>query len=325
MMASTRRALALSLFSVFMLTGSVAAEPNYPTRAIRVIVPYAAGGTTDVLMRLIGQKLTERWQQPVIIDNKPGGGTIIGVEAGARAAPDGYTVTVVANSFAVNPSFRKTLPYDTLKDFVPVMRLASTPLILAVHPSIPVGSAVELVAYVKKNPGKLSYGSIGLGSSSHLVGEAFKAAAGINLTHIPYKGQAPALNDLLAGHVGVMFGNMPDVMPHVRAGSLKALAITSPARSSLEPSVPTMVEAGLTDVVAESWFGLLAPTGTPPEIVAKLNTEIGRVLSEADVKEKLAAQGLERSPGSSADFAAYLRAEIAKYAKILKAAGVQPE
>jgi tripartite-type tricarboxylate transporter receptor subunit TctC len=319
------RHLVIALLGLPLFASSAAATDAYPTRPVRVIVPYAAGGTVDVLMRQIGQKLTESWKQPIIIENKPGGGTIIGVEAGARAAGDGYTITAVANSFAINPSFKKSLPYDTVKDFVPVIRLASTPLIMAVHPSTPAKTVKEYVALAKQSPGKLAYGSIGPGSISHLLGEAFELSAGVDLNHIPYKGQAPATNDLLAGHIGLNFGNTPDLMPHIRNGSLRALAITSAQRSPLNPDLPTMVEQGYPDIVAESWFGLLVPTGTPPEIVTKLNTDIGRVLNDPEVADKLNAQGLIRSPNTAPEFGNALRGEIERYAKILKEANIQPE
>ena len=296
----------------------------YPAKPIRLVVPFPAGGSLDVVARAIGQKLTEAWSQPVVIDNRPGAGGNIGADLVAKAAPDGYTILEGAlSTHAVNVSLYSRMPYDPVRDFAPITLVAVTPNVLVVNPSLPVNSVKELIAYAKANPGKLSFGSGSNGSAGHLAGELFKIEAGVDMTHVPYKGGAPAMQDLLAGQTQLMFDNLANSMQQVRAGKLKALAVTTAQRSTLVPELPTLSEAGLPGFDISTWWGFMAPAGTSKEIIAKWNAEVTRILETPEMKAFFAQQGAEARPTSPEAFGEMIRSEIAKYAKIVKASGAK--
>ena len=315
----------LILFAVLLgVSGGVAHAEAYPSKPITMIVPFPAGGTTDILARAIGQELFKTLGQQVIVDNRPGAGGNIGSALVAKAAPDGYTLLMgTVGTHAINASLYAKMPYDTVKDFAPITQVAAVPNILVVNPTLPVKSVKELIAYAKANPGKLNFASSGNGTSIHLSGELFKTMAGVDMTHIPYKGSAPALTDLLGGQVNLMFDNMPSALPHVKAGKLRALAVTSGKRSPAAPDLPTIEEAGVPGYEASSWFGVLAPAGTPPDIVNKLNAEIVRILKTPEMKERLSSQGAEPVGSSPGEFAAHIKAEMAKWAKVVKESGAR--
>ena len=317
--------MGLVALSALTVVPSVALAQDYPSKPITIVVPFPAGGTLDNLTRSVGQKLSESFKQPVIIDNKPGAGTIIGTEIVSRSAPDGYTLGMVANSFAINPSLHNNLRYDTVKDFAPVSWIAYTPHMLVAHPDVPVKSVKDVVAGAKSNPGGFSFASFGAGTSPHIAIEMLKAQAGVDLLHIPYKGQAPALNDLLGGHVDMMFANVPDVLPHVKSGKLRAIALAHDKRIDSASDVETFKEAGIENFNSNSWFGVVAPAGTPPAIVEQLSAEFVRILSLADVRERLAAQGLEPAGTTPAEFADYLKSEMDKAATMVKASGASAQ
>jgi tripartite-type tricarboxylate transporter receptor subunit TctC len=296
----------------------------YPTKPIRIVVPFPPGGATDILARDVAQKLTEAWGQQVIVDNRPGAGGNIGSELVAKSAPDGYTLEMgTVGTHAINASLYAKMPYDHVKDFVPVILVAGVPNVLVVNPAVPVNSVAELIAYAKANPGKLNFASSGSGTSIHLSGELFKVMAGVQMTHIPYKGSAPALQDLLGGQVQLMFDNLPPSLPQIKAGKLRALAVTSATRAPALPDVPTLAEAGLPGFEASSWFGLLAPAGTPPAIVIKLNAEVAKWLATPDAKERLAKQGANAVGGTPEDFEKHIAAETVKWAKVVKESGAK--
>ncbi|MEP7058947.1 MAG: tripartite tricarboxylate transporter substrate binding protein, partial [Caldimonas sp.] len=270
------------------------AQDNYPARPVRIIVPYAAGGVADALPRIVGEKLTQKWKQPVIVENKPGASGNIGMEEGARAEPDGYTlVLAAAGNMTVNPILFRNLRFDTYKDFVPVTLLAASPNVLVVHPSVPAKNFRQLVAYAKEHPGKLNFATPGDGGGAHLAGELLNIEADIKTVHIPYKGIAPAVNDLLGGNVQMMFAGISTVLQHIKAGKLVAIAIASPRRSPQLPDVPTVAEAGLPGFDVTSWYGLVVRAGTPAAIVQKLQRDIAEVLKSDEVGAKLAGLGLE--------------------------------
>jgi tripartite-type tricarboxylate transporter receptor subunit TctC len=297
----------------------------YPNRTIRYIVPYPPGAFNDTLARIFAQKLSEAWGVPVIVENRPGGGTLIGNDSVAKAAPDGYTLLGVAFPFGANPSIYKSLPYDTLKDFTPLLFGGRTQNLLVIRPSMPIKTVQELIDYAKKNPGKVSYGSTGVGSSNHLSMELFKSMTGIDILHVPYKGSAPMVNDLLGDHIDTAFDNTPNVLPQVNAGKLRALGASSKARSSLAPDVPTVSEAGAPGYEVTVWFGVVGPAGMPPAIVRKLNAEMNAILKMDDVRRRFEDQGVEPVGGPPSQFADHIRDEIAKWGKVVKDANIQPE
>ena len=306
------------------LVFALASAQSYPTKPIRLVVPFPPGGATDILARDVAQKLTEAWGQSVIVDNRPGAGGNIGSELVAKSAPDGYTLEMgTVGTHAINASLYAKMPYDHVKDFTPVILVAGVPNVLVVNPSVPANSVAELIAYAKANPGKLNFASSGNGTSIHLSGELFKVMAGVQIMHIPYKGSTPALQDLLAGQVQMMFDNLPPSLPQIKAGKLRALAVTSLTRAPALPDVPTLSEAGLPGFEASSWFGILAPAGTPAPIVAKLNAEIAKYLATPEAKEKLAKQGANAAGGTPDDFAKHIAAETAKWAKVVKDSGAK--
>lgn len=312
---------ALIAFTSLMLAPAPSFAQAYPSKPITIAVPFPAGGTLDNLARTLGQKLGDNLKQSVIVDNKPGGGTVIGTERVARAQPDGYTLGMVANSFAINPSLHTDLRYDTEKDFAPVSYLAYTPHILVANPGVPVKTLQDVIARAKATPGKITFGSFGSGTSSHIAIEMLKQQADIDVLHIPYKGQAAALTDLLGGHVDMMFANVPDVLPHIASGKLRAIAVVNDQRLNTAPDVPTFKEAGLNGFKSNSWYGLVAPAGTPDEVVKELSVEFTRILALPDVRAQLADQGLVPLGTTPEAFSRHIKAEIANAAEMVKKSG----
>ena len=298
------------------------AQGAFPAKAITIIVPFSAGGATDILARVIGQSMSRDLGQPVIIDNRAGAGGNIGTQLVARAPADGYTLLMgTVGTHAINQSLYRKLAFDPIKDFAPITRVALVPNLLVAHPAQPFKNVQELIAYAKANPGKVTFGSSGNGSSIHLSGEQFKHMAGINIQHVAYKGSAPAVNDLLGGHIAIMFDNMPSAIGHVKAGKLRPLAVTTPKRSPALPDVPTIAEAGLPGYEATSWFGMLAPARTPAPVMAKLNASILKALADPEVKQKMAEQGAEAYGETPQQFAAFIASETVKWGKIVKQSG----
>ncbi len=294
---------------------------NYPNRPIRFLVGFPPGGTSDILARTIGQKLAEAVGQQVVIENRPGAGGNIGAEAAAKSAPDGYTIFMSTTSQAISASLYAKLNYDLVKDFAPVIQAVNYTNLLVVHPSLPVKSVKELIALAKAKPGQLNYGTAGNGTPPHMTGELFKTYTGVNLQHVPYKGGAPAIADLLGGQITIMFDNVPPLLPHVQAGKMRPLAVTSLNRISVLRDVPTLDESGLKGFDSVAWNGVLAPAGTPKDIIARLNAEILRILSLPDVRERLSSQGADPVGGTPEQFAALIRSEIKKWAKVVKDSG----
>ena len=314
----------IALAGLLATLASGAWAQAYPTKPIRLVVPFPPGGATDILARAVAQKLTDEWGQPVVVDNRPGAGGNIGSELVAKAAPDGYTLEMgTVGTHAINASLYAKMPYDHVKDFAPVILVAGVPNVLEVNPSLPVNTVQELIAYAKANPGKLNFASSGNGTSIHLSGELFKVMTGVQMTHIPYKGSGPALQDLIGGQVQLMFDNLPPSLPQIKAGKLRALAVTSSTRSPALPDTPTIAESGLPGYEASSWFGVLAPAGTPPAIIAKLNAEIAAWLATPEAKEKMVALGANIGGGSPEDFAKHIAAETAKWQKVVKESGAK--
>ena len=321
----TRKAGVLSIcvgFACLALGGAVSGQ-TYPAKPIRVVVPYPPGGAADLTARLVGQKMQEAMKQNVLVDNRPGAGGVIGADLVAKAAPDGYTVLIaVPAEMAILPHLQK-MPYDVPRDFAPVSLAAVTPLILVVHPSLPVTSVKELVAFVKARPGQLSYASAGSGGVQHLAGELLKITMKLDLVHVPYKGAGPVMPDLIGGHVPMFFSGMPPSMPHVKAGKLRALAVTTTRRSPAAPDVPTMAEAGVPGFDISNWFAYFVPAGTPAAVIARLNSEVNRGLAQRDVTEKLANVGAEVVGTSPEELARFVRAETDKYARLVKLSGAK--
>jgi tripartite-type tricarboxylate transporter receptor subunit TctC len=295
---------------------------KYPTRTIKYVVPYPPGAFNDSLARIVSQKLQEAWGVSVVVENRPGGGTLIGNDLVAKAAPDGYTLLGVAFPFAANPSIYKHLPYDTLRDFTPLLFAGQTPNILVVRPSLGVKTVVEFIAYARQNPGKVSYGSAGIGSSNHLSMELFRSMTGVDVVHVPYKGSSPMVSDLLGSHIDVAFDNTPNVLPQVKAGSLLALGVTSKAPSDLAPGIATVAASGVPNYEVNVWFGIVGPAGMPPDIVTKLNSELNAILQMPDVKQRFAEQGVAPVGGPPQQFADHIKAEIEKWAGVVKDANV---
>jgi len=303
-----------------------AAPVQYPVKPLRVIVPFAPGGPSDIYVRAIGPKLTEAWGQPVVIDNRGGAGGVIGIDIAARAAPDGYTILLGASgALVINPAFNMKLPYDSFRDLAPVTLVVVNPQLLVFHPSLPANSVKELIQLAKTKPGQYNYASVGAGSSPHMGMEMFKAMAGVNVVHVPYKGTAPALTDLLAGQVSLMFTSMATVLPQVRAGKLKAIAVGSGKRSPAVPDIPTVAEAGVPGFDYVTWFAFFAPAGTPAGIVGKLNAEITRILADAQIAKYFSGQGAEPSATTPEGLANFMRAEHERWKKLIKSANIKIE
>jgi tripartite-type tricarboxylate transporter receptor subunit TctC len=305
---------------------SASSGQAYPSKPIRLIVPFAAGGGNDNVARLVGKRLADGLGQPVIVDNRPGAGGVVGAELAARAAPDGYTLFLGGvGSHAINPNLIKDLPYDPVRDFAPVELLAQAPLVLVVHPSVPARDIAEFIAYARNNPGKLNFASNGNGSSSQLAAVMFDSMAGVDMVHVPYKGLSPALADLLSGQVQVMFSSVVAILPHIKAGKLRGLAVTGAKRLPSLPDLPTIAESGFPGYEASSWYGILAPAGTPPDIVARLNAELSKALEQPEVKTSLRAEGAEPVGGSPEQFAAHIRSEKERLGKLIRDANIRLE
>lgn len=325
----TRRKL-LSASAIAALTpGAIARaqtrEEPWPARHVRLIVPFPPGGGTDAVGRIISTRLAEIWGQQVIIENRGGAGSNLGSEAGARAAPDGYTILFAAFPFATNRFIYKTIPYDPIADFTPISLIGTFPNILVVPNSSPAKTVAQFIDYAKANKGDVTFGSSGIGTSPHLNGELFKRMAGIEMTHIPYRGAGPAITDLIPGRLTMMFNTSGSLMPHVQAGRLRALAVSSAKRFSAEPSIPTVAESGVPGFDVSSWYGLLVPSKTPPAIVQKMNADAVRAMKEPEVRQRLENLGLEVVASSSEDFGAFIKAEMTKWEPVIKAANILPQ
>lgn len=307
------------------LPAAQAQPANYPDKPIRIVVPYTAGGFNDTMARVFARKLQDAWGQPAVVDNKPGAGTVLGTDAGAKAPPDGYTLVVVGFPLVVNQYIYPKLPYDTKTDFAPVILGGQTPNLLLVRADSPIKTMADLVAKAKASPGKLAYASAGNGTSLHLAMEYFKSVTGTDMLQVPYKGSAPMVTDLLGGQVDVMFDNLPNAMPHVKAGKMRALAVTTSKRLPELPNVPTVAEQGYPGFEVAVWYGLAAPKGTPKPILDKLNAELQTALKSDDVKAIFAAQGVEVLGGSTSDFKKFFQAQDAKWAPVIRKAGIKAE
>jgi tripartite-type tricarboxylate transporter receptor subunit TctC len=317
------RLLACTLAAVSL--AATAQTPAYPDRTIKIVVPYAAGGAVDIVARVVGQALAEQLKQPVIVDNRPGASANIGMELVAKAPPDGYTLLMASNGLTTNMALFPTLSFDGRRDFAPVARIGYAPLVIVVPVASPSKSLKDLIALAKAKPGDLSYGSAGNGSSGHLAGEMLKASAGIDVLHVPYKGGAPAITDLLGERLSFMPINPLEVMPHVQAGKLRVLAVGSDKRFLLLPDVPTAIEAGVPGFEASVWWGLVAPARTPADIVARLNAETNKALHDPAIARKLADLGVVTTPGSSADFASFIAKQTEVWSAVIRKAGIRPD
>jgi tripartite-type tricarboxylate transporter receptor subunit TctC len=316
------RAVLALLF--FLLTGIAAHGADYPVKTVRMVVPFAAGGSTDLLARNIAQRLNETWKQPVLVDNRPGGGGIVGSEVVMKSPPDGYTLLVgTVTTHAVSASLYSKLPFDPQRDFTPIIEWAHIPQMLSVHPSLPVRSVKDLVALAKARPGQLNYGTAGAGSASHMAMALLESMAKIKMVHVPYKGTGPALTDLLGGHLGLMFDVIMTSLPHVQSGKLRPLGLSSLKRSAITPDVPTIAESGYPGFEAMVWFGQFAPANTPADVVRKINEDTARALQTPKMREIMASQGLEVVAGSPAEFSQRVANEIAKWRKVTQEAGIK--
>jgi tripartite-type tricarboxylate transporter receptor subunit TctC len=324
---TTRRVFCGSLtVALTVLAAGAAVGQAYPTRPVRLVVPSSAGaGVTDIMARLIAQHLTMRLGQQVVVDNRPGASGILGSEVVAKAPADGYTLLIANVSLIVNPYLYAKMPYDPLTDFMPISMVNTQPSQLVVHPSVPATSVAELVAYAKSRPGQLNYGSGGLGSTPYLAAELFKSITDIDVVHVPYKGGAPALAELVGGQLTFMIENVPGTMPMVKSGKLRALAITSTQRSPLAPELPTMIEAGVPGYEMNGWNGIFAAKGTPPEIIARLHTELAAILQTPEVKEQFASLGAVPVGDTPDEFGTFLKAESARWGKLIRDKGIKPE
>ena len=319
----------LLLFGTALLCAAspavIQAQQTYPTRPIRLVVPSAPGGGTDITARIIAPKLGEYLGQQVVVENRSGAGTMIGGEVVARSAPDGYTLLMGISTLAINPAMYQKVAYDALKDFAPISQVVSVPNILVAHPSLPVKSVKELIAFAKARPGQINFASAGVGTNPHLSMELFLSMTGLKMVHVPYKGSGQGVIDLVAGHVSLMTPSSLTGLPYGKDGRLRGLGVTSPKRAIRAPDVPTIAEAGVPGYEAVQWFGVLAPAGTPREIISRVHGEIVRLLQVADVKERLLNDGAETVGSSQEEFAAFIRAETVKWAKVVKDAGIKPE
>src|SRR5437016_6694359 len=313
---------AFALACALVAAVSPAADAQtYPSKQIELIVPFVAGGTTDNIARLIAQRFQESWGQTVIVSSRPGGGSVIGTAAVAKAPPDGHTLLVTTFAFAVNPALQK-LPYDAARDFAPVTELASLPLMLVVHPSVPAANLTEFLAYAKASPAGLDYASSGAGTSTHLAGEMFRTMAGGNLVHVPFKGNAEVMNALLGGHINIYFSLVPTVLQHVKAGTLRALAVTTEKRLPYLPDLPTVAESGFPAYEINSWQGVFAPAGTPKDVVGKINDEIVRMLKAPEVRARMTQEGADPVGSSPEEFSARVASEMVKWSKVAKDAAL---
>ena len=314
-----------SIAALCFTLAAASAAAAYPERPVRLVVPFAPGGTNDTLGRIVGEKMGARLGQPFVIDNRAGANSVIGCEIVARSTPDGHTLVIVAAGFAVNPSLVRKLPYDTVRDLAPVGLVAGGPYLMVVHPSVPAKAMSEFTAWAKTKPGLVNYASTGVGSPPHLAAELLKIAAGLDMQHVPYKGGGAVLPDLLARRVSMFFGSVSTLRAHVQSGKVRAIAVTTKQRSPALPEVPTVAESGLPDYEVNGWYGVLAPGRTPRAIVTTLNTTLRQVLEDAETRARFAAQGLEPAPRTPEEFGALIRSEIAKWEKVVRATGIKPE
>jgi tripartite-type tricarboxylate transporter receptor subunit TctC len=319
------RSAALAAGAVLLLAQPAAAQQPYPAKPVRLVVPSAPGGGTDITARVMAPKLSEFLGQQVVVENRAGAGTMIGGEVVARAAPDGYTLLMGISTLAINPAMYKKVPYDALKDFAPITQAVSLPNLLVVHPSLPVKTVKELVAFARARPGQLQFASAGVGTNPHLAAELFLSMTGTKMLHVPYKGSGAGVIDVIAGHVPVMTPSILTGLPHAKAGRLRALGVTSAQRAGGAPEIPTIAEAGVPGYEAVQWFGILAPAATPRAVIDRVHREAVKVLQSADIRERLKADGADPVASSPEEFAAFLRSETAKWAKVVKAVGIQPE
>lgn len=327
MMSKARVATALSaVLACVAAAGPAIAQTAFPTKPIRLVCPFPPGGTTDLVARLVAQKLTEAWGQQVVVDNRPGAGGVIGTEMVAQAAPDGYTVLLGSiTTHAVNPALYKSLKFDPVKDFNPVSLVVSSPQLLAVHPSVPAKSVKEFIALAKAKPGRLNYASAGTGTSPHLTFELFRSMSGIDVVHVPYKGTGPAITDLVGGQVQAMITGVVALMPHVKSSRLRALGVTSMKRVAALPDVPTIAESGVSGFDVSSWFGVFLPARTPRPIVMKMNQEIGRILANPEVRQRLIDQGADPASDTPEEFAAYVKSEMTRWGQVVRNTGARAD
>ena len=310
----------LLALAAFAFAATVHAQP-YPSRPVKIIVPFGPGGFTDVAARILQKELAPALGQPIIIENRPGAGSTIGTDAVAKAAPDGYTLVMISTAHVISPHLYKQMPYDPIRDFAPVMKLAEGPYVLVVHPSLPVKSVSELVALAKAQPGTIDYASSGNGSAQHLVGALFTTMAGVKLNHVPYKGSNQAMNDVIGGQVKVSFVGVPNALPNLTSGKLKALGVSTAKRYAELPDVPAIAEAGVPGYDATIWLGLLAPPGTPREVVQKINSEITKVLSNAEARKLMASAGVDVATSSPEEFGRLMQVELDRWGKVVKETG----
>ena len=303
----------------------LALAQGYPSKPVRMIVPSSAAGGTDIVARIISPRLAERLGQQVIIDNRPGAGTMIGIELAAKSPPDGYTLLMGLSTLAINSALYKKVPYDPVRDFAPITQAVSSASIIVVHPSVPVKTVKELIAFARARPGQLNYASAGTGTYPHMTMELFLSMAGLKMAHIPYKGTGPAMIDMIAGHVATTAATILTGMPHIRSGRLRGLGITSSARNAVVPEIPTVAESGLPGYESVQWYGVLAPAKTPKEIITRLHGEITRVLQQPDVKERIAGDGADPVGSTPEEFARFIQSELTKWAKVARDAGIKPE
>jgi len=311
------------LAAVLLLAGTLAHAQSYPAKPIRIVVPFPAGGIADLYGRLIGTRVSEHWGQPVLVENRTGAGGNIGADAVAKSPADGYTLVMgTFGTHAVNVSLFASMPYNPVRDFAPIALVLEAEGLLVVHPGVPAQTVQELIAYGRANPGRLTFASAGMGTASHLAGELFKTMARVEMTHVPYKGNVPAITDLLAGQTSLLFGTMPTVLPHAKAGKLRALATIGSVRSAAAPELPTVGES-LPGFEVSNWIGLLAPAGTPDDIVRKWNAEVNTVMQGADLKQRLLVEGARFAPNTPEEFGAFIKSEIARWAPVVKASGAR--
>jgi tripartite-type tricarboxylate transporter receptor subunit TctC len=313
------------IFALFAASTAIApAYAQYPSRAVRIVVPTSSGAGADLVARLIAAQLSERYGQQFVVENRAGAGTLIGTELVAKAQPDGHVLLMAPPAFAINPALLPKVPYDPVRDFAPIIYAGSSPLVLVVHPSLPTKSVRELIAVAKARPGEIVFASSGTGSITHMSAELFLYMAGIRMLHVPYKGPAPGVIDLIAGRAQMMITSAPITLPQVRGGRLRALGVSGVRRTPAAPDIPTIAEAGVPGYESHAWYAVLAPAGTPREIISRLNTDIVSILRTETVRDRLATDGIEVVASSPEELAAYIRAETAKWGKVVKAAGIQP-